>query len=130
MISIRFLVIPNSGFILPFSATRITRVETFRRNVSTTRYNKKGKRDDKSGFSITGVIRDRYPASPAYASQDFTLLTPPAQFQQLVTALLTLQLVVVPVPLTLLPTATFAHSHPTAAEGINNTQIYVTLQLS
>src|SRR4028118_1032583 len=120
MISIRFLVIPNSGFILPFSATRITRVETFSRNVSTTRYNKKGKRDDKSGFSITGVIRDRYPASPAYASQDFTLLTPPAQFQQLVTALLTLQLVVVPVqlvavpvPLTLLPTATFAHSHPT-----------------
>ena len=58
----------NPGFIPPFSATRITTVETFRRfalaqlgvslawcaaaNVSTTRYNEKGKGVYKSGFSM------------------------------------------------------------------------------
>jgi len=74
-------VIPNPGFIPPFSATRITREETFRRfalaqlgvslawcaaaNVSTTRYNKKGKGVYKSGFSMIR-LRLRTAASGVY----------------------------------------------------------------
>ncbi len=37
MMSIRFLVIPNPGFILPFSATRITRVDTTTKEKETIR---------------------------------------------------------------------------------------------
>jgi hypothetical protein len=53
---IELTVDPKSGFYTPFFSNPPNLVETFRRNVSRSRYNEKGKRVYKSGFGITPLL--------------------------------------------------------------------------